>query len=647
MASYLYRLGKLSFRHRRIVLALWLLVLVGVGVGASTLSKPTSNTFTIPGVEAQKAIDLVGQRFPTVSADGAQALVIFEAPTGQTVDSAADQAAIAQTVASLSKLEAVSTVTNPFTVGKVSTDKTIALSTVTYKVQASALTSAEKDALQAAPAAAKQAGMTVTIGGDAIQDSAAGGSTEAIGVLVGAIVLAITFGSIVAAGLPLLTALIGVGVGLAGLLTLSHWVGLSSTAPILALMLGLAVGIDYALFIISRYRHELLKGVEPEEAVGLAAGTAGSAVVFAGLTVLIALSGLAVVGIPFLTVMGLAAAGTVAVAVLIALTLLPALLGFAGRKVTGARIPGLRRPDYDEEARDAKVSFGRRWVGFVVRHRWAAVVIPVIALGVIALPVTAMKTGLPDNGSAAVGSPAREAYDLVAKGFGPGVNGPLTLVLTGPAGQVSGVATELSTKFEALPDVASVGKPTVNKATDTALVSVVPKSGPSSDATKTLVNEIRDLAPSVKAEQNADLYVTGSTALQIDVSQKLTSALPVYLLVVISLALVLLLLVCRSILVPIKAALGFLLTIGSTFGALVAVYQWGWLGGVFGVSTPGPIVSFLPIIMIAILFGLAMDYEVFLVSRMREDFAHGAEATEAVKTGFRYGSRVVTAAAII
>lgn len=647
MARYLYRLAKASFGHRRLVLAIWLLVLVLLGVGAATLSKPTSNKFTIPGVEAQQAIDLLHTRFPTVSANGAQAQIVFQAPAGQSVTTPQAEAAIANVVQRLAKLDGVSSATNPFQVGTVSADKSIALATVSYRVQASELTAAQKDALIAAPEPARASGLKVVVGGDAVVPNNGPGSTELIGVVVGAVVLAITFGSLIAAGLPLLTALIGVGVGMAGLFSVSHWVDLSATAPILALMLGLAVGIDYALFIISRYRHELIRGVAPDEAIGRAAGTAGSAVVFAGLTVLIALAGLSVVGIPFLTVMGLAAAGTVAVAVLIALTLLPALLGFAGPKIVRGRIPGLRRPDYDENATGQRPSLGRRWVGVVTRHRWPAVLVSVVALGLIAIPLTSMRTALPDNGTAAPGSPQRQAYDLIAQGFGPGVNGPLTVVLAGPADQTSAAAASLTGPIKGLPDVLAVQPAVPNPAGNTVLLPVVPRSGPSSEQTKDLVAAIRALAPSVQAEHQTRLYVTGSTALQIDVSNRLTSALPIYLVVVIGLALILLLLVFRSILVPLKATLGFLLTIGSTFGALVAVYQWGWLSDVFGVDQTAPIVSFLPIIVIAILFGLAMDYEVFLVSRMREDFVHGASAAEAVKSGFGHGARVVTAAAVI
>jgi putative drug exporter of the RND superfamily len=391
-----------------------------------------------------------------------------------------------------------------------------------------------------------------------------------------------------------------------------------------------------------------MRGTAPEEAAGIAGATAGSAVVFAGLTVVIALAGLSVVGIPFLTVMGLAAAGTVAAAVLIALTLLPALLSTSGRLVIGARIPGVRRrPDYDDTAAGARTGMGERWAGFVTRHRMPALGAAVALLAVIAVPLLSLSTGLPDSSTAKPGSGARVAYDLIAKNFGPGYNGPLTVVVTGAPGRTQTGANAVADRLRTLPDIASVSTPRLNPAHDTAVISAVPAGAPSAPSTTTLVNNIRSLAPGLGAADNVHLYITGTTALNIDVSNQLNSALPVYLVVVIGLSLLLLLLVFRSILVPIKAALGFLLTIGATFGAMVAVFQWGWLAGIVGVSQTGPIISFLPIIMIAILFGLSMDYEVFLVAGMRESFVHGAGPTQAVIGGFHRGARVVTAAAII
>jgi RND superfamily putative drug exporter len=404
MATFLYRLARGSFRHRRWVLGAWLLLLVLLGVGAASLKTPSSDSFTIPGVQAQQASDLLTAKFPALSANGAQGRIVFEARKGGTVASAPGKAAVESSLDALRKLPGVPSVTDPYQTGKVAPNGSLALATVSYQAQPSQITTAQQDALTAAPAPARDAGMTVVVGGTAIAATGAFPSTEVIGVLVGAVVLAITFGSLAAAGLPLLTAIIGVGVGLAALYTVSHWVQLSSTSPILALMLGLAVGIDYALFIISRYRHELMRGTEPEEAAGIAGGTAGSAVVFAGLTVFIALAGLSVVGIPFLTVMGLAAAGTVAAAVLIAQTLLPALLGFAGHKVIGTSIPGVRRPDYDDSAPDAKTGFGERWARMVTRRPGPVLIAGIALLAVLAIPVLSMKTGLPDNSTAGPGS---------------------------------------------------------------------------------------------------------------------------------------------------------------------------------------------------------------------------------------------------
>jgi putative drug exporter of the RND superfamily len=647
MATYLYRLARFSFRHRRSVLVAWLLLLAALSVGALSLRTPVSDSFTIPGVQAQQAGDLLTEKFPQLSADGAQGLVVFEAPEGSTVTSAAERAAITSSLAALERLPGVTSITDPYQSRQVSPNASIALATVSYQAQPDEITRAQQDALKAAPAAARDAGITVVIGGTAIAATSSMQATEVIGVLVAAVVLAITFGSLVAAGLPLLTALVGVALGLTTLLTVSHWVQLSSTAPVLALMLGLAVGIDYALFIISRHRHELMRGVEPEEAAGIAGGTAGSAVVFAGLTVVVALAGLSLVGIPFITVMGLAAAGTVVAAVLIALTLLPAMFGFAGSRVIATRIPGVRRPDFDDSAPSAPASLGERWARMVTRRPKPILIIGVVLLAVMTLPVLSMRIGLPDNGSAAPGSGPRVAYDLIAKNFGAGYNGPLAIVITGDAAHTKSGATAVADRLRSLPDIASVGTPLVNDGQDAAVITAVPRSAPSASDTTALVKSIRSLAPRLERSDGVRIYVTGPTAVNIDVSSKLASALPPYLVIVIGLALLLLLLVFRSVVVPVKAALGFLLTIGTTFGALVAVFQWGWLANLIGVSQTGPIGSYLPIIMIALLFGLSMDYEVFLVAGIRESYVHGAEPTDAVVGGFRRGARVVTAAAII
>ncbi|MFC0526249.1 MMPL family transporter [Phytohabitans kaempferiae] len=638
MATYLYRLARFSYRRRRLVLVLWLALLAAFGTGALTLSGPTSTSFTVPGTESQKAIDLLGERFPQAGAGGATARVVFAAPSGQSLTDPASQAAIAETVAALQTAPQVGGVTDPYQTGGVNPTGTVAYSQVTYTVQGMDITDASRDALRAAAEPARAAGLTVEMGGDALQPPVETSATEVLGIVVAALVLVITFGSLVAAGLPLLTAIIGIGIGIAGIMIVSGFVEMASTTSILALMLGLAVAIDYALFIVSRYRHELAVGREGEEAAGRAVGTAGSAVVFAGLTVVIALAALAVVNIPLLTEMGLAAASTVVVAVLIALTLLPALLGFAGRRIMG------RRGRDPETAGNGKPTAGTRWARFVTRRPAAVLAVAVLALGVIAVPALSLRLGLPDDGTAAPDTTQRKAYDLLSQGFGPGFNGPLTVVVDG-AGSTDpqGVAEGAAATIQALPDVVAVVPPVFNQTGETALLTVIPASAPSSAATEDLVGAIRDADEAVPG----DLYVTGQTAMNIDVSSRMGAALVPYLAVVVGLAFVLLALVFRSIVVPLKATLGFLLSVVATFGAVVAVFQWGWLSGLFGVEETAPIMSLLPVLLVGIVFGLAMDYQVFLVTRMREEYVHGAKPTEAVVTGFGHGARVVTAAAII
>jgi RND superfamily putative drug exporter len=634
MASFLYRLGRFAYRRRWLVAGLWVAVLIAALAGAATLSGPTSDAFRIPGTQSQKAIDLLQERFPQASADGATARLVFAAPDGQQLTSTANKAAIEQVLSELKQSSQIASVTDPFASGAINEAGTVGLAQATYTVPSAELTDQTRAALTSAADNARAAGLTAEIGGDALQLQPEQGATEILGVAVAAVVLVITFGSLIAAGLPLLTALLGIVIGIAAITAATGFVDMSSTTPILALMLGLAVAIDYALFIVSRYRHELAAGRDREEAAGRAVGTAGSAVVFAGLTVMIALAALWVVGVPFLTQMGLAAAGTVAVAVLIALTLLPALLGFTGRRITPARVGGHKKGS----------TFGTRWARMISRRPVAVLVIAVLALGAVAIPTLDLRLGMPDDSTAAPDTTQRKAYDLVSQGFGQGFNAPLTVVVDGKAGQVRAAADEVTQEVQGLADVSAVTPATLNQAGDTAVLTVIPKSGPSDSATKDLVRAIRQLDGTVAG---ATIGVTGLTAINIDMSTKLGDALLPYLAVVVGLALFLLMLVFRSILVPIKAAAGFLLSIAATFGAVVAVFQWGWAADLLGVDHTGPIISFLPIFLIGIVFGLAMDYQVFLVTRMREDYVHGATPREAVVSGFGHGARVVTAAAII
>ncbi|MEU5430416.1 MMPL family transporter [Streptomyces olivoreticuli] len=642
MATFLYRLGRLAFRRRWYAALIWVLLLVLAGAGAATASKSTNNDFSIPGTEAQAAFDLLEQRFPGQTPDGASARVVFKAPDGQKITDVKNQAAVEKAVAELAGPQ-VASAADPFKANAVSKDGTTAYSSVTYKAKPQDLTDASRDTLKGAAQHARDSGLTVETGGSALQSMPEGGS-EIIGIAVSAVVLLITFSSLVAAGLPLLTAIIGVGIGVSSIAALAPVLDLSSNTSTLAMMIGLAVGIDYALFIVSRYRAEVAEGREREEAAGRAVGTAGSAVVFAGLTVVIALAGLAVVNIPMLTKMGLAAAGTVAIAVLIALTLIPALLGFAPRKV-------LARKDRKRDGRPAatdKPNMGTRWARFVLRKPVWVLAAGVLGLGAIAVPAASLQLGLPDDGAQPKSSTQRKAYDMLADGFGAGFNGPLMVVTDAArASDPKAAAESVITTIKGLPDVAMVTPANFNKAGDTATITVIPKSKPTGTQTEDLVHAIRDKGGKITSDTGAKVLVTGSTAMNIDVSQKLNDALLPYLALVVGLAFLLLMVVFRSVLVPLKAALGFLLSVVAALGAVVAVFQWGWLGSLFGVEETGPIMSMMPIFMVGVVFGLAMDYEVFLVTRMREAFVHGERPGQAIVTGFKHGARVVTAAAVI
>ena len=644
MATYLYRLGRFSYRRRGRVTLAWLVLLALAAMGALNLSGPTSSDLSIPGTQSQRAADLLAARMPQVATDAATAQVVLTAPAGRTVAGRTERTAVEATVARLRALDHVRSVTDPFTTRAVSRDGRTAFATVTYSMTQLGVKDADREALLDAGRAAREAGLGVEFGGTAMNVLEVSPTSEIVGIGIAAVVLVITFGAFVAAGLPLVTALVGVTAGVAGIEIATGYVDLSAQTFTLALMIGLAVGIDYALFIVSRYRHDLLSGLDGEESAGRALGTAGSAVVFAGLTVVIALAALTVVRIPFLAAMGLAAAGTVLVAVLVALTLLPALLGFLGPRVLGRRGPAA----LDSESNSGPAPWGERWARSVLRHRLPIVLVAVLGLGVIAIPAADLRLGLPTDASARHDTTRRKAYDQLAAGFGRGVNGPLVVVADlGGSQDRAGATKALLADLSAVPGVAFVAPTTPVGGSDLAVLTVIPASGPSEAATEDLVHDLRDRATDWHRTTGATVYVTGQTAINIDISERVGQALLPYLAVVVGLAFVLLLLVFRSLLVPIKATLGFLLSIAATFGATVAVFQWGWLGGFVGIDTPGPIVSFLPIFLVGVLFGLAMDYEVFLVSRMREEHVHGASADESVALGFRHGARVVTAAAVI
>jgi RND superfamily putative drug exporter len=629
MATFLYRLGLRSYRRRTAVVAVWLLLLVAAGVGALTLSGKTVDTFRIPGQESTTALDILGEKFGA-GANGATAQVVLAAPPGGTVTAGPAAAQVAATVDRLRTLNGVVAVTDPLDpkAPAVSADKRAAYSTVTYGVQPPEITYTQRAALIGAVQAARDGGLTAEVTGQAsVPPTEPGGAAELIGVVAAVVVLLVTYGSLVAAGMNLLTAIVGVAIGALGITTLTGFVDLQSTTPILALMLGLAVGIDYALFIFTRFRQELGRGRDTGDAAATAVGTAGSAVLTAGITVVIALAGLVVAGIPFLTEMGLAAAATVVVAVLVALTLVPAVLGFVGPRMLR------RRP------RRAR-GFWAGWAATVTRRRWLSLVAAVVALAVVAIPVASMQTTLvqPD----APGTTQARAAQILSERFGPGVTGPLVVLVDGP-GAAERAAT-VSQQARGLPDVAAATPPRPSRDGSAALVTVIPASAPDSEATVDLVHALRDR---FGGDATPRVYVSGNTAVSVDVSEQLDHALPIYLVLVVGLALVLLILVFRSILVPVVGVAGFLLTIGASLGAVVAVFQWGWLKDLVQADSTGPLLSLTPILVIGVLFGLAMDYQVFLVSRIHEAHAHGTPPVEAIRTGFRQAAPVVLAAAAI
>ncbi|MFI0810671.1 MMPL family transporter [Streptomyces echinatus] len=688
MASLLHRLGRGSFRHRRAVLAAWLLALSAVITCVIAFGGTTDDEFTVPGSPAQTAMDTLKKELP--SAAGTSAQIVFVAPAGHHITEPRYARAVSATMAEAGKAPQVVGVTDPVQGKVISPDRTTALGQVRYQVTRAGLHDDSLTSLEGTTGPARDAGLTVRVGGSAYgSGKSTGHSKELMGAAVALLVLTITFGSLFAAGMPLLTAVTGVAVTLLGLSALTGVLTISGTASSLASMLGLAVGIDYALFILSRHRSQLAGGMDTEESAARATATAGSAVVFAGLTVIIALCGLAVVRIPFLTVMGVGGAAAVLVAVGVSTTLLPALMGFAGERLRprpGSRAARREQAAHSEQAtpreqaghheqagrrgpsahgdegqrgghrdgsggsggRGARGTMGERWGRIAVRRPLLTLSAVLIGLLAVAVPARDLQLALPDNGSAPAGSGQRQAYDLVSEKFGPGFNGPLLVLAdTSRAGNPRAATATLVQDLKAADGVAAVGEPQGIGHGHAALIQVVPDSGPSDDETEELVERIRDEATGWQQETGAKVSVTGTTAVNIDVSARLASSLLPFALVVVGLSLLLLLLVFRSVVVPLKASLGFLLSVGATFGAVVAVFQWGWLASALGVAETGPVVSILPILVMAVLFGLAMDYEVFMVSRMREAHAHGATPREAVLAGSRHASRVVTAAALI
>jgi RND superfamily putative drug exporter len=702
MAKQLQKLGELMFRLKWWVVLAWVIILTILAIVTINIGPKTSTQLSIPGTQAQKALDKFDELFPGTGA--ASAKVVLQAPEGKKISDFRSQIETLST--DIAKVNEVTSTVGPFALSSaISKDGTIGFITVQLNPEQDGMVAPETlSKVNDLIVAARAGDLTVVAGGDLVdkQLGEIAGPGEASGIILALIILVITLGSLIAAGMPLVTAFVAVGVSMAGLFSLSHVIEVNSTAPVLAVMLGLAVGIDYSLFIVNRYRTYIKEGYGLQEAAGRSIATAGNAVVFAASTVVIALVSLAIVQIPFMTIMGAAAAGTVAVAAIVALTLIPALFGIFGLFIFGRRSRrAIRKAQASGAIHEEKVSHGTfwyRWGEFLLRFRKTILISALAIIVVLAWPITSLRLGLPTDETAAPGTSQRQAYDLLADGFGVGYNGPLLVVVEGlpavteadkdivrqqlvqqyqaqlqaqggaaamaamnPQAQAAAAAAleknveqyapyyQLQLLAGKIGDVKGVEQAQAILTTDNGMkgaIQVTPSSGPSDQATQNLVAYLRDTKhqEALTGGTSVTLGVTGTTALQIDINAKLSEALPIYLGVVVGLSFLILMLAFRSILIPVKATLGFLLSVFAMFGALVAVFQWGW----FGITdAPGPIVSFIPIIAIGILFGLAMDYEFFLVSGMQEAFHKTKKPKEAVLEGFAIGSRVVVAAGLI
>ena len=646
MSHVLFRLGRWAHRRRRLVLGGWLLLAVVAVASAIGSGGQTNDVFTIPGTESQRTTDLLKRKLPAFGGGSAQ--VVFATHGGTRVTDHRQRAAIEETMRRLGDVPQVGAVSDPFQAEAVSPDQRVALGSVDFTAEPGNVEESTLDDVERAVRPAQDADVQVEYSGSVYPGwrTEVSELPELVGLVIASIILLITFGAVVAAGVPIVTAVLGVLITIMGVTAVAAVVDIASASTTVAIMLGLSCGIDYGLFILYRHRNNLLAGMAGEDSVGMAVGTAGGAVVFAALTVIIALCGLSVVGIPFLTVMGLCAAVAVLMAMAIALTLLPAVLGFAGERVVRfLRLPG--RPGWTERvartaAAEPERTRGAAWARFVVRHRWPALLCGVLLLGVLALPATQLELGLPSGSAKPTSDTQRRAYDLISAGFGVGANGPLLVVADGAHGE--GDADRIAKEVGDQPGVVSA-RP-IGARDDVVVIQAVPATGPNDPATADLVHHIRDHREQVAAGTGAHVTVGGTTASNIDVSAKLSGALPVFLLVVVGLAFVLLTFAFRTLLVPLKSIVGFLLSVAAAFGAEVAMFQWGWGEHLFGI-TPTETISFLPIIMLAIIFGLSSDYEVFVVSRIKEVHGETDDPRRAVAVGTALAARVVTAAALI
>ena len=705
MSVFLYRWGKFAFRRKWIVLPVWALILVLLGGAAGALAKPFQDSFEMPGLPSERATAILEEHMPQMasmfSIDAVTGQYVIAAPNGTLTDETAMTAldALVQRLNELDIVDHSEPVVNPVTAtsmmpaskeaaaeqaaaaagpepgrappmpepncldGRNSPDfkalcggaplnvlsedrpQTVAVIDVKFTMPTFAdVTEEHRQEAETIAQQGRDAGLTVEMSGAIAQTQPETGQAEMIGIGVALIVMIIAFGAIVAAFVPIITGIVGVASAGALILTGTSLTEVPTFTPILASMIGLALSIDYALFIVSRYKHELVVQDSPEEAAGVAVGTAGSAVVFAGLTVVVALLGLSVVGISFLTAMGIGGAIAAGFAVLAATTLMPALLGALGKSLFKPKLPLIARHDPED---DTSVTNGMRFARIIARMPVLTLIISAIVLGALAAPAAQLSLGLPGGDSMPEDSSVRKAYELQTAGFGEGKNGMLVVAVDlseTPPDQRDAALTALRDQLAGYDgvDYLSVAQPSQDG--QAALFQVVPQSGPNSAETQDLVEHARDAEAALQDQYGMEYGITGQTAIYADVNSVLLDSIIPYMAIVAVAAFILLLLVFRSILVPLTAALGFLLSMAATFGVTVLIFQEGAFGLV---DDTHPIISFLPIVLIGLVFGLAMDYQVFLVTRMREEYVRGKEPKQAMVDGYHHGARVVAAAAVI
>ncbi|WSB86812.1 MMPL family transporter [Streptomyces cellulosae] len=641
-------LARWCVQRRLFTVLLWLLALVGIAAGAFVAGSAYSNDYKVPGTESGHAAELMKEGFPSLGGDSDS--VVWHTASGTVRDSGVEQT-MTRTLDRLEELPGVASVSGPYDdggAGRISADGRTAYATVTFEHSGKDITSGEAEAVVKTAKAAETDGLDVELGGSAVElsESSGGHTAEIVGVAVAAVVLFLAFGSLAASLLPIATALVSVGTAYAGIVLLGHVMTVADFAPMLGMLIGLGVGIDYALFIVTRHRRGLKRGLSVTEAATNAVATTGRAVVFAGATVCIALLGMLILRLNFLNGVAVAASLTVVLTVTASVTLLPALLSLIGTRALSRR-ERRRLAEHGPEP-EMPTGFAARWSAFVERHPKLLGAVAVVVMAVLALPTFSLHLGTSDQGNDPKTSTTRQAYDLIADGFGPGVNGPLTLVTEVDDAQDRLALDNLGATLRTTEDVASVSPVTYSQGGDTAFLTVVPESSPQSKQTSDLVDRLReDVLPRAESGTSLDVHVGGVTAGYDDFASVIVAKLPLFVGVVIGLGCLLLLLAFRSIGIPLKAAAMNVAAVAGAFGVVVMIFQWGWGSDLLGLGSAGPVEPFLPVIMVSVLFGLSMDYQVFLVSRMYEEWLETGDNRRAVRVGLAETSRVINSAAVI